>query len=63
MTERGQQGKLCSDAKGLHLDCGMGYTGVDVNQESSNYTLKTGAYYCRIYFDKMPFLLGSCEDE
>lgn len=53
MTEKEQKRTHCGDENGLRLDCGAGYTGVYVHQNSFTWMLKTYAFYYIVYFNKI----------
>lgn len=47
----GPKGTFWGDKHVLCFDCGVGYAGAYIYQNSSDYTLKRCAFYCKFYLE------------
>lgn len=48
--------KFWKNGEDFYFDCGSGYTGIDICQDSSKYTVKMGTLYvCMFYLNKVGF--------
>lgn len=61
MTEKGHKVTLCGDKNGLYLDCGVGYTGVYMYQNSTVH-LRSMHFTVQYISIKMPISFGCCEE-